>query len=184
MDCEKTIEKATFSGNDYYLTTVTDDEVNVIEDLLGIAYVACQTYITKVVSDIKWLHKSSDKSNPACMFKTTSDSKDSILSFGSQVIPSVGYTKVQIIDAFANYFKHRDEWSVDWHELDPKSEKTAKIIMAAGASSGCTVNLRRASEVLGNEIFKNTMIFFDIVDKWYKKLYECYKAEFKNMGLI
>lgn len=183
-DCESAIQKAGATDNEYYIDAVTDDEVDVIEGLLGTAYVLCQTYITKIVSDVIFLHRYHNRSNPPSRLKTTSDFKDSILSFGSKVIPDVGYTEVQVIDAFANYFKHRDEWPPDWDKLDKRSAKTAEVIMSIGASSGCTGNLRRASEVLGNQMFKETLIFSDVVNNWCKKLYEAYEAELNKIGII
>lgn len=183
-ECEIAIHKASSTGNEYYIDAVTDDEVDVIEDLLGAAYVVCQTYITKIISDVIFLHRYHKRSNPSSELKTTGDFKYSILSFGSKVISGVGYTQVQVIDAFANYFKHRDEWPSDWHKLEERSTKTAEVIMAVGASSGCTGNLRRASKVLGNEGFKNTIVFYDIVNNWCKKLYEAYETELNKMGLI
>jgi len=182
-DCEENIRKANSTGDEYYTWAVTDDEVDVVENLLGTAYVFCQTYITKTVSDVKALHCHHNKSNPSSMLKTTADSKESIVCFGSDRIPP-GYTKVQVIDAFANYFKHGDEWGPDWSKLPKQSEKTAEVMSAAGAASGSTGNLRQGSRVLGNKDFKNTILFHDIIKSWRTELYVSYKAELQNLGLI
>ena len=185
ISCDKAIrEMASQSEDQESVDFFTDSECEVIEDLLGMAFVVCQTYITRVVHIILSLHKYHNGVAKGSSLSITGNNKDAILSFGSEHIENIGYTEVQLIDAFANYFKHRDEWSGDWNKLKHQGAKTANIIMAAGARPGSTGNLRLASELLSNREYKDTNVFINILDEWCKALYNGYSSELKQLGLI
>jgi hypothetical protein len=52
--------------------------------------------------------------------------KDAILGVTNTDITPVGgtaFSAVEGVNAFANYFKHRDEWPYDWTELRKNNEK-------------------------------------------------------------
>jgi hypothetical protein len=77
------------------------------------------------------------------------------MAFGSSSVANSKFSEVQVIDAFANYFKHKAEWAGDWDKLKTLQLKTAQIIQAVGASQESTGNLRTGSKVLGNETYTN-----------------------------
>ena len=104
--------------------------------------------------------------------------------FGSEKVICTEFSQVQVIDAFANYFKHRDEWRADWNSLPQKSASTAQIISAVGASQGSTGNLRAGAEVLGNAAYTNVTVFIEILNNWRKNLYDGYREELETKQLI
>lgn len=109
-----------------------DEETDVIENLLGVAFLICQTHITEVVSRVVWLRRLFEREHPGDELTTTSGSKGDILAFDGISVGS--YSAVTVLDAFANYFKHREEWTGDWQKLPPQSRGTATIIESVGAS--------------------------------------------------
>ena len=156
---------------------IIDDETEVIEYLLGTAFVLCQAYITDVVSTVMSLHKFADSKDIS--LKTTTNKKKDILKFGYE---GNSFSPVAVIDGFANYFKHRDEWGFNWQKLSKDSQKiTVKIIQSAGAESGGTGNLRQGSIALGNPHFAETGIFLDKLEDWYLDLTDAYRTEFENV---
>jgi hypothetical protein len=145
----------------------TDDERDIIENLLGTAFVVCQGRVTSVVSAaIDLVKYCSKKGLP---FAAYPGEKRAILKLDAPLGAgaAASFTRIQVIDAIANYFKHRDEWKgVDWTKLNETSRRTADIIVAAGLQTGSTGNLRRGAIALGNVDLKSMSVFVSIVDEW------------------
>ena len=156
---------------------IIDDETEIVEYLICTAFVLCQAYITGVVSTAISLHKFANSKN--ILLKTTTNQKQDILRFGHE---GDGFSPAEVIDEFANYFKHRDEWGFNWQKL-PKTgqKKTVEIIQSAGAESGCTGNLRQGSIALGNPDFFETGIFLDKLEQWHLDLIDAYRTEFEKV---
>lgn len=155
---------------------ITDEETEVIEYLLGTAFVLCQAYITDVVSTVISLHEFAKSKNIS--LKTTTRKKHDVLRFGYK---GDGFSPAEVMDGFSNYFKHRDEWGFNWQKLLKKNQKTVKIIQSVGAESGCTGNLRQGSTALGNPDFVETVIFLDKLEQWHLDLIDAYRAEFEKV---
>jgi hypothetical protein len=155
---------------------IIDDETIVIEYLLGTAFVLCQAYITDVISTVISLHKFASSQNVS--LKVTTTQKQEILKFGHR---GNEYSSAEMIDAFANYFKHRDEWGANWQKLPARTHKTVEIIQSAGAESGSTGNLRQGSIALGNPDFIETEIFLDKLEQWHLDLVDAYHTEFERV---
>jgi len=169
--------------NPEYYDAVIDELSDLCESLVGVSFVVCQTYITSVVSTVMKLHdiyNRSQRDSPLC---TTAGKKKSIVSFGSSRLDGTPYSLVQVLDASANYFKHKDEWRASWSSLDNMSKRTAEIIKAAGASEGSTGNLRTLAEAVGNDNFHDTDKYVDILRDWTQELHDAYQKEFKDLGL-
>lgn len=79
---------------------------------------------------------------------------------------ATGYTEIQVIDAFANFFKHNEEWEWDWSKLKDRSRKTAEIITAVGASQGSTGNFRKGAAAIGNVDLTRVTILVGIIASW------------------
>lgn len=167
--CSAKIDEAAQSGDEDYAEHVTDSECAVIEDLLGTAFVGCQIYITATVSGTKHFHELS--SDEAALEKAA------VLSVGSPVLPPTDYTRVQVIDAFANYFKHRDEWSYDWSAFSGRSARTVSIIQAAGAQQGSSGNLRTAAEALGLPKYWDLNILHRDIQEWCDNVWNIYRLK-------
>jgi len=83
-----------------------------VEHVLGLGFVACQTYIVAACGHLGM-------------------KKQDALSFGPQ--HSSGQTVVQIVNHAANYWKHSDEWLLD------KNHKKKKYVEIAFEAMGFSV---------------------------------------------
>jgi len=176
------LEKKGYSSD--HIDAIVDDETVIIEELLGVAFVVCQTHITGIVSRIIRLHNYlASQGNEVS--RTASQLKKDLLQMGGAQIPNAGQSQVEVINAFANYFKHRDEWPHRWSSLRRKDRKeTAKIIHAVGASEGSTGNFRVGAEALGIATYHDVKLFADILENWGKKLLALYQRKLHSRNLI
>lgn len=177
------IDRAVESGSEDYPEIVTDEEVEIIENLLGTAFVICQTHITCVVSRAKKLH-TFFQVREGRVLGALDNSKSAILKRGADVIPGSAYSSIEVIDAFANYFKHRDEWPSDWAQLRGLQSRTRDVITAFNAASGSTGNLRAGAEALGNTEYHSVLLFADKLEVWRTNLKNAYGEQLKVEGVI
>jgi hypothetical protein len=160
----------------------TDEECESIESWLGLAFVAAQTYLTRVISHCRRLHDWHEHQTKSRVLLGTNGAKHGILAAATPKVRSTSYTAVEAINAFANYFKHRDEWPFDWTQLQGDNEKqTATIIKAFGARSGSTGNLRQGyASILGDKIpFNEVARLSGIVRDWARSLKTAYEQELR-----
>lgn len=156
---------------------VGDEESDLVEDLLGAAFVVCQTQITAVTSRALRLRA---RCKYPSRFTAYDDTKVGVRSLGESLPAMPGISKVEMIWALANYFKHHEEWpSNDWTKLDKQSRQTADVIQQAGLTPNSTGNLRAAAAHLGNADFIRLEVFGDIVDAWAKKVLASAEQELK-----
>jgi hypothetical protein len=83
-----------------------DDALEYEDDLCGIAFVTAQAYITRVVADVNLLRGTLSPIN-----------KHELLKSGNPIVADTRLTRMQLFDAMANYYKHRDGWA-DWTDPD------------------------------------------------------------------
>lgn len=181
QECDSAIGQATKSQDAEYLEAVVDDECAVIENLHGAAFVICQAEITAVVSHVMRIHK--DAMAQGHHLNISDGTKRGILSMGPPM-PGFTYTHVQVINAFANYFKHCEEWNRPWAELTGISEQTVVVISAIGASEYNTGNLRKAVESLGIPDYKQLQLLSDHVVRWAKAVKNSYESELRQRMLL
>jgi hypothetical protein len=74
------------------------------ESIFGIAFITAQTYILGTVEDINSIRKSSGKSEI---------SKINYYDDDKFPLPG-GISRILLINAIANYYKHHDEWGKTW----------------------------------------------------------------------
>jgi len=160
-----------------------DEEVGIIEELLGVAFVACQVQITSIVSGIERLHRHAEKQSKRLAM--TDRTRADVMGYGFAVTPASPYPPVQVIYAFANYYKHRDQWGPgEWDRPTGLSAMTIQIIRSAGAEHGSTGNLRQGAEYLGNPQYQHLSVFSGHLSGWRKDLARAYEAELKEKGLM
>jgi hypothetical protein len=157
---------------------VVDEECERIEEMLGMAFVACQLDITRVISrcgDIDHPGELPDKSY-----------KWKLMDRCSRKVAKSAYTQITAINGFANYFKHVDEWPRDWEKIQGRgARETAKIVKELGAEQGCSGNMRRGFKaILGHNRYQEVSELGDIVDTWAKNLRREYEKELKKKKLI
>ena len=180
----KLIEDVGSRGNQGYLKDIADDETEIIENLLGTAFVVCQIHITCVVSRLLKLHTFFRKNEGRLLTGLEKPSKVAIMKQGGQLIAGSQYTDVMVIDGFANYFKHREEWDPHWAALSDGQAKTRDVIKAFGATPGSSGNLRIGAETLGNSEYSDVICFVDKLESWRTNLKNTYDKELKAQGVI
>lgn len=182
-ESDNMIDIARKSKNEDYLDSVADEETSFIEELLGAAFVVCQSYITSITSDFEKLHQLSKNDN--LTLTITDGKKVSLCKTGSVHVASSGYTEIQIINEFANYFKHCDQWPLDWNSATDKlSKNTIQAIQSVGARSGSTGNMRIGAEALGNSRYNNLDLILDKIVHWRDELLKQYQVELEHLGAL
>lgn len=182
-ECAERADRVALEHSDY-ADVFIDEETALIETLLGTVFVVCQTHITAIRSRLQALHRyhlSQELKNP---LTTTTGRKQDILRFGGRKIRKAGYSAVEAIDGFANYFKHNDEWYGNWKKLKGQAAGTVAIITAVGAQQGSTGNLRTAAERLGNKKYSDVGAFAKPIKEWGTGLVRAYTRECRRRGLI
>jgi hypothetical protein len=141
---------------------VAEYEVEIIENLLGVAYVTCQPQITAIVQAV--LRSPGHGLNARAL-------RDRGPRFDGS------YSRVEVLWGLANYFKHRDEWSRDTWTNPPNkmTEHTVKVITAAGLE--CS-NLRTGAEALGNTAYSDVGVFQEIIRAWSADVREHIRSKF------
>lgn len=170
------IEQAAAEGDD--IDWLVDESAELIENLLGAVYVVCQARITNVISAVKHLGDYCTKNNVTT--KNLVTGKAALLALGRPV-SKLAVSEVTALNALANYFKHRDEWSeqVDWTKLTGQSLDTATIIMQLGLKPLSTGNLSTGAAALGNSNSRTVGVFDDAVGAWCGQIVAMVEAAFK-----
>jgi hypothetical protein len=180
--CSETIAQAEQSGNQDYIDAVVDDQCAVVENVIGAAFVASQADLTATISHVKRLHA---RANTDGHVLTSSDGrKAGILRLGNALQPGLPYSDVEVINAFANYFKHHDEWNAPWTTLTGQSKETADTIMAFGATEGSTGNLRQATRALGVTDSRDLVSLSGLIERWRQTIVQRYESELQRIGLL
>ena len=96
-----------------------DDGLSTIDSVIGVAFVLGQVYITSVVAAARKL------SPPA-----TKVSKQELVRVHNQVLPGREVFKIELCDAMANYYKHREEWA--GADKAGRHQATLKVMSRAG----------------------------------------------------
>ncbi len=92
-----------------------------LEPLFGLLFVAAQSYAVGTVSDLNRIRTSRGK-----------PTKDKLDCYACDTIaPKGGVTRVQLINASANYFKHHDEWA-RWPRGSDRGAHDTKALASVG----------------------------------------------------
>jgi hypothetical protein len=181
-DCSVRIHEAHESGSEDYAEVVTDEEVEIIESLLGAAFVVCQAHVNAIVTRIKGIHRAF-RTHQGRLLKL-SDNRDAVLCCGTTPSESGAYPAPQIVDAFANFFKHGDEWPHHWGQLNDQQKRAGAVLLAVGATAGSTGNLRAGAAALGNANFQDVQRFATHLENWRAALVAVYEDELRSEGVI
>lgn len=181
-EANNNINRAEKVKNEEYLESVVDEEVNVVEELIGAALVVCQSYITSIVSSFRKLHRRAEKDN--LKLTVTDGTKEMLIITGSTNVVNSKYTEIQIINAFANCFKHCTQWPLDWSKAQGQSKDTIEIIQSVGAQAGSTGNMRTGAKALGCPMYNNLDSLLDKIIQWQEELVKEYQTELKRFGVL
>jgi hypothetical protein len=182
LSSESAIARAEKSKDQDYIAAVVDDECAVVENVIGAAFVATQAEITATVSHVMRLHA---RASAAGHVLTASDGRKlGILRLGNSLRPGTPYSDVEVINAFANYFKHHDEWNIPWTTLTGLSKQTADTITAFGATEGSTGNLRQGIRALGVADNCELVRLSEFIERWRQTIIQRYELELQRIGLL
>jgi len=157
------VKNAEQNGSPDIAQFIAEDEAEVIENLLGTTYVLCQTPITGVTQAA--LRARDQALNCGLAFPAFGAKPHEVRALGDRF--DSNYSKIEVLWALANYYKHRDEWErATWDDPTGLAEFTVPVIKAAGLQPSSTGNLRTGAESLGNPDYSNMTVFEDIIRRW------------------
>lgn len=132
------------------------------EDLLGIAFVTAQSYITGTVSDIPKLTRL--QSRPT---------KRELLQRFADKLPGYRITTLELCDAIANYWKHHEEWE-GWSVTD-RNRRTIDILNEVGIRDQDYFPCNSVANILWPRGASSLEELIDLLSSWRQKVIEEYK---------
>jgi len=158
-----------------YAEAVLDEACDEVEGLLGVAFVIAQVGIAHTVAAVKSLRVMLKEVAPSVRLRV-----EDCVDLGQEG----EFSKIAVLNAFANYFKHRDEWVGSWKKLTDGAGRTANAIMAAGAAPGSTGNLRTGADAIGLRPYGGVVMLADMLNSWRRALKEYYQERLESAGLL
>ncbi len=138
----------------------------VIENLIGLILVLCQTYISDIIKFIDEFYNFYENFMNSPISKIKKNKIELLHEFGDK-IENVNYTKVEIINALANFYKHREEWHT---ETNTKNKMTKDIIEDIGGNIELNFywarNLSKCVKLLGINKLEELYKLLIFVDDW------------------
>lgn len=169
------ISEAEGSGSPDTAEFVTDAETEFIENLLGAAYVICQAQITGVTQAALRAREQAIKDG--LTLSAFGDKPHDVRAFGEQF--DSAWSKIEVLWALANYFKHCDEWSPStWTTPNGAARYTVPVITAAGLTQGSTGNLRTGADALGHADHSDMAVFEHLIRDWSEEVRRLTRAAF------
>jgi hypothetical protein len=188
------IKQATRSGDQEYLDAVTDDECVRIEELLGLAFVVAQTFITSVRSRIAALSDGCKHEFGRPLSFIGDPKAYGALKIGDTMPGGSVYTEIETINAVANYWKHQEDWPTHLEKKDDyckiawdtarmrdNEKRTVKIVVGIGMSPSFTGNLRAAARAFGVASYEDLSLVREKLRRWADSLYEKARLEMSQL---
>jgi hypothetical protein len=183
--CSRRIDEAAADGDKDFIETVIDEECDQTEELLGLAFVAAQSFITNVRTRAVMLVDVCSRDLGIRLTFVSDPKAYDILKFAPGLLPATGFTLVEAINSVANYWKHSEEWPTSYIKagkvLRPNwdltlmrgnERRTAEIVASLGMVPGSAGNLRQATKALGVPEFENLSKVRQILRDWATGLHE------------
>lgn len=160
---ERRVERSDPWGASSPYPTVEDEhDIEVAQLLIGSVFVLGQAAITQAVSLVKRMYQLAGSSSGI------PTGKEDIMALESPIHVDSGLKKISLINAVANYFKHRHEWWDDWSGPEA-SLPTIRAVSRIGLSPSDQYNLETA--LLAFDIAPDNMVpLSQLVSEWREKL--------------
>jgi len=168
---------------DNFIDAVTDEECERIEDLLGLAFVAGQTFLTAVRTRIAALSEACKSELGGPLSFAIDPKAYDTFKVADLVQAHLRYTTIQVINAVANYRKHCENWPMcetrngkriltvwDTSLMRVNEKRTVDVLLGLGISPGSTGNLRLAAESLGVTTYKDLSPIREKLGRWANNL--------------
>jgi hypothetical protein len=167
---EEICDEANKNGDQDDATNICDEEVDYIEDLLGVSFVVLQMKIRRVFLRAVSLNK--DLEAFGLNTVPSFENQRAVLALGDKY-GDTGATLVELAWDIGNYFKHRDEWLPEvWDdelngETNSIARRTRKSVERVGIVWNSTAgNMRTACECLGVIPYSSCAKLAEAVQHW------------------
>ena len=154
---EKACRDAANQGDRDYADVVAETESDYLEELVGASFLVLQAKIRRVTRTAERLAKFMREHHGLAMNDLD---HQSIFALGGSY-RKTGHSRIELIWAVSNYYKHRDEWDAEvWKNppagvpgRDPlrQSRGTRRSVEKLGIVQHSTGNMRRAYEFLWHQ---------------------------------
>lgn len=172
-------------GNLEAYELLLDEECNQVEDLLGIAFLACQSFINRIRTHFVWVNRAcvEDFGKQLSHF-AAGDALSEVLKCGGKVPENKTLSLVEAIYAVGNFWKHSDEWPTcerksgkrliqiwDLSRMTRQQKATAEVAMALGLQPRSTGNMRGAARAVGVSEFEDLSPMRKALTLWAHDVY-------------
>lgn len=161
-DIDRRLEKG-----DYYDGTDAREDA---EFILGIAFIAAQTYIVGTVADINAVLGKSKRSEQDGLLEARELLSLDVVSVAN------GVSRTQLVYEIANYHKHHDEWE-EW-SVNDRNRQTIKILNGCGIHKGTTHPCYEAAALLWpEEQLGECGYLLNLLEDWRERVFRKYGPE-------
>jgi hypothetical protein len=193
-DSIKRIDRAG-AGNDDYAEAVSEEECLAIEELLGLAFVAAQSFINAIRTELVAVASVYTYDFGKALSFAPDPKLDAL-----KLSPTFALTNVSIVEtinAVANYWKHSEEWPLGeetaggrirtiWNTSSLKGIQKTSVAIAInlGLEPNSSGNMRTAATALGMVEYDDLSPIRQVLTDWAAVLLEKSRAEFgvKDIG--
>ncbi len=175
---ERACKKAARGGNADYADAVAETEADYLEEVIGASFLVLQAKIRRVAVAAERLATFLREQHGLTVKGLD---QQSVFSLGGSC-RKTGSSRIQLIWAVGNYYKHRDEWDAEvWKNRptgtqgrDPhrQSRGTRQTVEKVGIVQFSTGNMRSAYEFFGIEPYSKCEKLAEKVQVWAKKVYQ------------
>ncbi|MGA7807072.1 hypothetical protein [Bradyrhizobium sp.] len=164
---------------------MADTEADYIEELVGASFLILQAKIRRVAEASERLV--AFMSEQYAMEIKGLD-RQSVFKLGG-IYRKTGHSRIALIWAVANYYKHRDEWEAEVWQVPPtqgrdphrQSRGTRETVEKLGVTQFSTGNMRKAYEFFRIKPYSKCEKLAEKVQDWSEKIYrravrECHRA--------
>jgi hypothetical protein len=191
----KQFRKGMSEANQERRDAVIDEGCERIEELLGMAFVVAQSFITTVRAGIA-------KASELCIsnFGRGLSVASGAKAYGTfQLGPKFGWgphTAVEVTNAVANYWKHHEDWPTreqpragrivtlwDTDGMRGNEQKTVEIVASIGVEYGSSGNLRTAAKALGvREPYEDLSSVREVLRIWAQDVHDTTRSELTSLS--
>ena len=159
-----------------YYTVEDEDDFEVVEHLIGSAFVLAQVAITQAVSIVKRMHE--DAGGPLWI----PIGKAEIMRTAAPFHSEIGQSEISIANVAADYYKHRYEWKAEEWAGPTYKNKTIAAAAAIGLGPTGYHNLEHALREL--QIYPDNLApLAQLVVTWREALADHIRAEGEKHGV-
>lgn len=187
----RTIQSVAASENEDFIESVNEEESLAIEELLGLGFMAAQSFITSIRTEVVIVGKVYEHEFGS-KFSIIADAKAyDALKLAPTLNAAPQFSVVQAINAVANYWKHSEEWPTREEKLNKRfhevwdqsalrgNEKTTvDIVTALKFKPNSSGNMRTAAKALGITKYDDLSPIRQILIQWAAELLGKARVEF------